>query len=202
MMSQQETIDPPKESEYCMPGGIFSGQRYAVLTPEMYRTIDRRTDKGLEDPVKVAFMNFNNRINPVKMRNMIDVLKETKQAIKDAGRNDTLTLVTYGDVLWPWLVGLAIDGTIDHTVLITSREHNWDEIHPLPVTEILFRVTNVQSIMLVTKFPRRINIHYSILIKPEQAHWALGALRSIGRPDIGIFIDLAAVAPDPRGASI
>lgn len=188
--------------EFVAPGGRYSGRRYAVLTAQEYKDIGKTRLIGLEGPVNLAYVNERNCNDVVAMRALIDELKRIRKAIIEKGRIDTLTLVTYQPILYTWLTASVMNGTLDHLIVITNTIAPFDIVEVMPQTDILFKVQTVEMMMAISKMPIKANIICGVLVNWEKVHWALGALRGSGRPDICVYVDLSTITPDPRGASV
>ena len=181
---------------FIMPGGRYSGRRYGMVNIEEYQQIVKHEKDA--SPLQLAWIvNKPNLTVPTVMRKLT---AEIMNFAEDMRKIDTLTLVVYKPVLFKWLDHVAMAGHIHHTTIVTDGSFGLD-VPGLPTTDILLVVNDSMDISYVTKFGNQPNVLYSILVPAEKVHWALGALKHSGRPDINIYVDIQTLSPT-GGASL
>ena len=182
--------------EFIMPAGRFSGRRYANLTPAEYKVITMEESGHLN----LIVVNESKITKPRDMRRLAGQLRDLADVKDDLNRTDTITLVTDKLIIWEWLHGVVVDGSLDHTIAITKNDSLFD-ITPLPESEVILELTDARSALLIPKMPLRQNVQSSIMCSVSRIHWALGVLKQSGRPDVSIYVDLKSISPEMRGAS-
>lgn len=187
--------------EFIMPAGRFSGRRYVYMTPSEYREYDKKHDTGREGPLNMVYVNALERVLPKTVREMVDYLYTMHEIKEELSRDDTMTLVTSRPIIWSWLSGVALEGILDYTIAIAKSSPSMFDILPLPESELLLELTGVKSALLIPKMPRLRNVQCSVMCSADRIHWALGALKQAGRPDVSIYVNIQSLSPEMRGAS-
>lgn len=184
---------------FIMPGGRYSGRRYGMVDQAEYRKIISYDSDP--HPLNLVYViGQNERANFTVPDMMRELVGEITSFAINMRKIDVLTLVIYKPVLFNWLEPMAFAGRMIHTTIITDGSFGLDA-PGLPTTDILLRVNNAIEMSYVIKFGNKPNVLYGVLVPVERIHWALGALKHGGRPDINIFVDLQTISPI-GGASV
>lgn len=186
--------------EFVMPAGRFSGRRYVYMIPNEYRMFDAERSGDASGTMNLVVTNDIKRVKPRDMREIAELIRAIANTRDELNRTDTITLVSSQPLMWDWLTGLAMEGSLDYTIALAKNEAMFDIIG-LPESELLLEVNDVRSALLINKMPIRQNVQCSIMCSAAKIHWLLGALKQSGRPDVSIYVNLKSLSPHMRGAS-
>jgi hypothetical protein len=150
--------------------------------------------------LNLVYVNEVELLNPVAAREVVNYFRRMNQLKEDMNRNDTMTLITSRPIVWQWFNGLVLDGSLNYTIAMTKSESMFDIIG-LPESEIILELKDVRSALLIRKMPVTQNVQCSVMCDESRIHWALGALKQSGRPDVSIYVNLKTLSPEMRGAS-